>query len=399
MQAVFLLLDLEENAALDTIGAPCRPLLQDFTHTHHPGHARNEDVEITGEAVLQGGHAVQLLHQLFRIHTAFEINGQLQAAQIGLIAHVGDLFDLTVFDQIRHLVHDHFRGGGIGDLGDLDQIGVLDIVPLCPELEAAAAGGIDLPGCGFVIQQFCAGGEIRAGQGLQDVMIRVLHQCDGGLADLLEVKRANIGCHTHGDALVGRYQHIGECGGQQGRFLHGSVVVIHHVHRVGVDILKDLAADAIQLGFGITGGRIGHIPGVDLTEVTLGIHKGMQQRFIAPCQTHHGLINGRVTVGIEPHGLTDNIGRLGTGSRQQTHLVHGVQQLPVRGLKAVDLRNRAGNDHRHGIGHVVDLQSLGDGLLRGRTHQTHYPIGVDFFLFLFRFFFLSCHTWLLTLHS
>ena len=51
-------------------------------------------------------------------------------------------------------------------------------------------------------------------------------------------------------------------------------------------------------------------------------------------------------------------------------------------------------DHRHGIGHVVDLQSLGDGLLRGGAYQTHHMVRIDFLLF-FGFLLLFCHNWLL----
>ena len=44
---------LEEQAAADALRAPGRPLLDDLAHAHHAWHARDENVEITGEAVLQ----------------------------------------------------------------------------------------------------------------------------------------------------------------------------------------------------------------------------------------------------------------------------------------------------------------------------------------------------------
>ena len=123
----------------------------------------------------------------------------------------------------------------------------------------------------------------------------------------------------------------------------------------------------------------------------------MQQRLIAPGQTDHGLIDGGVAVGVELHGLTDNVGGLGAAAGLQTHLVHGVQELPVGGLEAVDLRNGSGDNDRHGVGHVVQLQGLGNGLLRGGADETHHAVGVYFFL-LFVFFF-SCHSALLIVVS
>ena len=325
MQAVFLLLYLEENPALDAVRAPGRPLVQNLPHAHHPGHSRDEDVEIAGEAVLQGCQPEQLLHQLLRVNAPLQVDGQLQAAQIRLVPHVGNLFDFPRLDQLRHLVHDDFRGGGVGNFRNFNEIAVLDVAPFCPEPEASTACGIDFPCGGFVKQQLPAGGKIRAGQGLQNVVVGIFHQGNGGVAHFPQVKRADVGRHAHGDALVGRNQHVGECGGQQRRLLHGGVVVVHHVHGVAVDVLEHLGADGIQLGLGVPGGGVGHVPGVHLAEVALGIHKGMQQRLIALGKTHHGLIDGGVAVGVQAHGLADDVGGLRPSAGEQTHFVHGIQ--------------------------------------------------------------------------
>ena len=98
--------------------------------------------------------------------------------------------------------------------------------------------------------------------------------------------------------MVGGNQHIGEGGGQQTGLLHGGIIVVHHVHRVAVDVPEQLRADGVQLCLGVPGGGVGHVPGVDLAKVALGVHEGVQQRFVALGQTHHGFVNGRVTVGI-----------------------------------------------------------------------------------------------------
>ena len=74
-------------------------------------------------------------------------------------------------------------------------------------------------------------------------------------------------------------------------------------------------------------------------------------------------------------GSTTMYGLKGAG--KQAHLVHGVQKLAVGGLKAVDLRDGPGDDDRHGIGHIVDLQRLGDGLLQHLGPQAH-DVGVGY---------------------
>ncbi len=181
---------------------------------------------------------------------------------------------------------------------------------------------------------------------------------------------------------------VGEGGGQQGRLLHGVVVVVHEVHGVAVDVPEQLIADRGQLGLRVPGGSPGHVPGVDLAEVALGVHKRRQQGAVAPGEAHHGVVDGGVAVGIQAHGLAHDVGGLRPRSRQQAHLVHGVQQLAVGGLEPVDLRDGPGDDDAHGVGHVVGLQRVGDGLFHHRRVEADdvgrvylMLVVVGFFLF------------------
>ena len=275
MQALLLFLNLIIQTPLDAVNPPGSPLVQDFTDAHNPGHTGNQDVEVAGKAVLQGGHTEELLHELIRIHTALEVNGQLEAAQIRLVPHIGDFPDLSGFDQLCHLVHDDFRGSAVGNLGNLNEISLFHITPFGPQTEAAPAGGINLPGGRLVKKELGTGGKVRSRQGFQNVMVRIFHQGNGGIADLLQIKGADVAGHTHGNALVGGNQHIGKGGGQQTGFFHGGIVIVHHIHGIGIDVPEKLRANGIQLRLRITGGRVGHITGIDLTEIALGVHKRM----------------------------------------------------------------------------------------------------------------------------
>ena len=56
--------------------------------------------------------------------------------------------------------------------------------------------------------------------------------------------------------------------------------------------------------------RMGHIARVYLAEVALAVHKRHEKRLVAACQAHHGLVNRCVTVRVQLHGLTHDVGAL-----------------------------------------------------------------------------------------
>ena len=389
VQLFLLLAQHEEDPPLHAVGPPGSPFLQDLPDTQHLGAAGDQHVEVAGKGVLQRCQLVELGHQLIRVHAPLQIDGQLQAGEVGLIPHIRDLFRLARLDQLRHLVQNGLHCGGVGDLVNFQQVLVLHIAVLGPHPDAAPARIVNVPNGIGVKDQFAAGGEIRGQQCLCQVAVRVFQVGHRGVADLFQVKAAELGGHTHGDAAVGGYQNIGEGGGQQRRLLHGVVIVIHEVHGVAVDVLEDLAADGGELCLCVPGGGPRHIPGIGLTEVALGVHKRRQQSAVALGETHHRIVDGGVTVGIQAHGLAHDVGGLRPCSRQQAHFIHGVEQLAVGGLEAVDLRDGAGDDDAHGVGHIVGLQRVGDGLLHHRRPEAH-DVGVigwmpgSFRLLLFR---------------
>ena len=96
----------------------------------------------------------------------------------------------------------------------------------------------------------------------------------------------------------------------------------------------------------------------------------MQQRLVAARQAHHRLVDCLIAVRVQSHRLADNVRRFRPGSREKPHFVHRIQQLSVRRLKAVNFRNRARDDDRHRVGHVVLLKRLADGLLHHLRPQS-----------------------------
>ena len=183
------------------------------------------------------------------------------------------------------------------------------------------------------------------------------------MADLREIERTDGACHTDRNTGVGVHQHRREGSGKERRLLERVVVVVDKVNRILIDIAEQLLADVVQTRFRITGGRPSHIAGIEFTEVALGVDKRVQQRLIAAAQAHHGIVDRGVAVRVQLHRLADNIGALGTGGTEQPHFIHGKEQLPVRRLETVNLRDGARQNNAHGVGHIVLFQRIGDPLL------------------------------------
>ena len=217
----------------------------------------------------------------------------------------------------------------------------------------------DFVGGGTIL--YDAADEIGRGDDLSQVSLRVFHQRNRRVAELFEVEGADVRRHTDGDAQRIVRQNRREGDGQQRRFGRRAVIVGHKVDGVLVDVTEQLVADGFELGLGVTGGGIGHIAAVRLAEVTLGVDKRYEQALVGASHTHHRVIDGGVAVGVQVHRAADDVGTLGAVALQQPHLVHRVEQLAVGGLEAVDLRQRAGDDDAHRVGHIVGFQRVGDG--------------------------------------
>ena len=364
MQALFLAVQVIIGAAAHAFHAEGRPLLQNFPHAHDPGLTGHQNVEVCAETVLQRGGLEQLRHQLVGVHAALEVQRQLQAVQVGLIAHVADLLDLAGLDQLCDLVHDGLHRGGGRDLGDLDHVFAGHHVVAGTYLHAAAAILVNFTHLRFIVQNLAAAHKVRGRHGGGDVVLFILHQGHGGGAQLCQIEGADVAGHAHRDAQRVVGQNGGECDRQQGGLGGGAVVVGHKVHGLLVDIPEQLLAHAFQLCLGVTGSSAGHIAAVGLAEVALAVHKGHQQALVAAAHAHHGVVDGGIAVGVQVHGAAHDVGRLGACALEQAHLVHGVQQLAVRRLEAVDLRQRAADDDAHGVGHIVGFQRAGDGVLQ-----------------------------------
>ena len=392
-----LFAQVKVNAATRGLNAPRDPLVQNLAYAHNAGIAVDQHVKVARERVLQRGRAVELGHELVGVDAALEVDGDAQARKVGLVADVGDLLDLALLGELDDALDDDIGFGGVGDLVDLDDALFGDPAPAGADLEAAEAGLNDALHLLAAVDDLAAGREVGHGHVLEQVAVGILEVVHRGGTDLVEVEAADVGRHGDADALVCGHEDVGERGGQQARLLHGAVVAVDEVHRVLVDVLEDLGADGGELGLGVSRGGVAEVSRVVLAEVALGLDEGRQQRLVAGGKTNHRLVDGGVAVRVQLHGLAHDVRALLALALEQAHLVHGVEQLAVRGLEAVDLGERARDVGAHGVGHVVGLERLGNGLLRDLGVQSDDVLVADLLLFGLGLGFLLCHDFLLLL--
>ena len=203
MELILFLGKVKIHAAANALHTPGAPLVKDLAYTHDLRVTCDKNIEVAGKRVLQRRHLEELRHQLVRVDAALEVDRELQAAQVRLIAHVVDLADLPTLDKLGDLIDHRFRGRGIRDLIDLDDVFFRYIAPLGPHTEAAATGVVDALHLRAVKDDLAAGGKIRRWERQKQIVSRIAQIVDRRLADLIEVKAADHACHTDGNAVVG----------------------------------------------------------------------------------------------------------------------------------------------------------------------------------------------------
>ena len=179
-------------------------------------------------------------------------------------------------------------------------------------------------------------------------------------------------------------------GNAAGSSVGSSVVVVDKIDGILVDVAEQLAADVVEPRLRVARRRPRHIARIEFAEVALGINVRMQKRLIPTRQAHHRVVDRAVAVRIQLHRLPDDVRTFRARGAEQIHFIHGVKQLPVRGLEAVDFRDRARHDDAHRVRHkvlpyrVIDI--LLDDLARTRDKALHLRRTLTLWLLSF-----SCH--------
>ena len=165
------------------------------------------------EALLHLRVLVELVEHDLRFGASLQFDDDAHTVAIGFIANVADVVDHFVvgefgdaLDHARlvHLVRNFGDHDGLASAAD-----VLDR-SLRAHHEAAAPSLVGVDNAAFAVDE-SAGGEVRSLHELHHFRqpgLGIVHQRDGGVDDLSEVVRRDVGRHTDGDTVGAVYDQV-----------------------------------------------------------------------------------------------------------------------------------------------------------------------------------------------
>ena len=321
---------------------------------------------VDAEGDLELGLLVERVEQDLGDFAPFELDHHADAAAVGLVAQVGDAFDLFFADQLG----DAFDQAGlvdlIGDLLDDDRLTVLaDVFDFRPRayLNGAAAGEVGLLNARTAVDGG-GRGEVGTGQDLHqaaDGDLGIFDQQQQRIDNLGEVVRRDVGGHTHRDARRTVDQQVRKPRRQHHRLDFAAIVVRLPIDRFFVDVFaQHFLGQAGEPDFGIPHGR--GVVAVDRTEVALAVDQQIPQRKFLR-HTHDGVVDRGVAMGVVfTHDVADDAGRLFIGATGTVAAFpHAVEHAAVHRFEAVaHVGQSATDDHTHGVVEVAAFQLLFD---------------------------------------
>src|SRR5690606_34895259 len=289
---------------------------------------------------------------------------QAHAVFVGLVANVGNAFDLAFVDQLGDTLLQGLLVYLVRKLVDDDGLSIAFLgifeVRLGAHDDAAAAGAIALAHAAHAVDDAARGKVGRRDEldQLVDGAFGVAQAIQAAVYDLGQIVRRDIGSHAYGNARTAVDQKVGQPRGQHQRLLLAAVVVGAEVDGFLVDVGQQLVGDARQPDFGVTHG--GRAVAVDGAEVALPVDQHIAQGKILR-HANDRVIDGRVTMRVV---LTDDVAddtrRFLVGPVPVVvELVHGVEHAAMHRLETVThVGQGPPHDHAHGVVEVAATHLL-----------------------------------------
>ena len=211
-QDVVTLLRLAQQiagAALDRLDPEVEEHLEHLAKGEQDRLAIHKRQHVGAEVALQRGELEQVVQNHLRVSVAAQLHNDPHAIAITFIANVGDALKLLVVDHLGDALNQRRFVGLIGQLRDDHGIAIgaprsLDRFDVghSAHRHRAAAAQVGLADA-FTPQDLTAGGEVRSGNQLDQLLIRDLRvrdQREQAINQFIEVVGRDVRRHPHGDA-------------------------------------------------------------------------------------------------------------------------------------------------------------------------------------------------------
>src|SRR5918997_2668698 len=299
-------LELVPRPAGDDLELVVDVVLEDRPVRERLRHAINEGHQVHAEALLHLGVLVEVVQDDLRHRLALELDDDPHPVAVRLVAQVAYVGELALLDELGDLLQQVALVDLVGDLGyhDLGPV-ALDLLGVSPGLDLYRPA----PGRHRVLDaaqpdDHASRREVGPLDVLGDFLVvelGVLDECYGGVDDLAEVVRRDLGRHPHRDAVctvdeqvrVPRRQHLG--------LALALVEVRDEVDGVRTYVPEHLRRHAREARLGVPHG--GRRVAVDAAEVALAVHERVTHRE-ALGEPGQRVVDGRVAVRVV---LTDDL--------------------------------------------------------------------------------------------
>ena len=306
------------------------------------------------EAGLELGVLVEIVEDDFGLLAALQGEHDAHAVAVAFVARLVHALEFFLVDEAGHVLDEPGLVHLVGNLGDHNLLvvfaGALD-GRLGPQLDLPASPGVCLQDP-LPPEDKPAGGKIRPLHELQDLRQRragVLDHVDGGVDDLPQIVRRNIGRHAHRDARRPVHQQVGHARGKDLGLLLALVVIGAKIDGPLIDVLQQRGRNTRKARLGVPHG--GRRIAIHRAEVPLPFHQRVAHAEWLG-HAHQRIVDGRVAMGmVLAHDFTDDFGALARGLvGRQAHFVHSEEDAPIHRLEAVaDVRERTAHDDAHGV--------------------------------------------------
>ena len=353
------LFEVEAGAAQHDFVAEIHEGAEHILEVHRHRAAAYQSYVIDSEARLEGGVFEEGVENDIGVGTLLYADDHTDSLAGSFVVDIGDalyalvldhladaLYHVLLVDHIGNLRHDDGLAAVVGDfdfgLGTDDDaaaagfIGILDALNALDDAAGREIGTLDMLHQTFSIDF-----------GVVDVGA-------DGVADLAEVVRGHVGCHTYSDTGRAVQQQERSLGGKHRRLFDGVVEVQLEIDGILVEVGEDFLRELFKLGLGVTHG--GNGVAVHRTEVTLTENERIA---LVPVlgEAGHGVVDAGIAVRVEftEHFTHDSGAFLGLAGITQAKAVHAEQNPSLHRLQAIaGIRECARNDDGHG---VIDVRA------------------------------------------